>query len=268
MMHYVGAFFTTSLTSEARGCVKYLIKWPPLSSQSISDAYYSGQKSNHPLVALNQNTYNYSTHFGGNSEEGTPFRSWAWGLLPLTAALMIYWLPQRFSGKRICLPMQETQETRVQLLGWKGPPEKEIATYSSVLDWEIPWTEKRGRLQSVGSQRVGHNWVTKQQTILLIVAKIIISLWGCHPVLQQGSWKAFLPEALCFQWYAPPLTPRPQHPSLTPRLIRQQIFLRFLLSLYLHSLHSGLYHWSSLTLFQFFLHKWPGQSSSNSEFSV
>ena len=172
---------------------KYLIKWPPLSSQSISDAYYSGQKSNHPLVALNQNTYNYSTHFGGNSEEGTPFRSWAWGLLPLTAALMIYWLPQRFSGKRICLPMQETQETRVQLLGWKGPSEKEIATYSSVLDWEIPWTEKRGRLQSTGSQRVGHDWVTKQQTILLIIAKIIISAltWRMSPCVAIGELEGF-----------------------------------------------------------------------------
>ena len=89
MRQYMGAF-TTSLTSEAGGCVKYLIKWPSMSSQSISDGYYSGQKSSHPLVALNQNTYNCSIHFGGNSEEGTPFRSWAWGLLPLTAALMIY----------------------------------------------------------------------------------------------------------------------------------------------------------------------------------
>ena len=38
--------------------------------------------------------------------------------------------------------------------------EKEMATHSSVLAWRIPWTEKPGRLQSTGSQRVGHNWAT------------------------------------------------------------------------------------------------------------
>ena len=41
--------------------------------------------------------------------------------------------------------------------------EKEMATRSSVLAWEIPWTEEPGGLQSMGSQRVGHNWGTKQQ---------------------------------------------------------------------------------------------------------
>ena len=48
-------------------------------------------------------------------------------------------------------------ETRVQSLGWKDPLEKEMATPSSTLAWKIPWTEERGRLQSMGSQRVGHD---------------------------------------------------------------------------------------------------------------
>ena len=39
--------------------------------------------------------------------------------------------------------------------------EKEMATHSSILAWKIPWTEDPGRLQSMGSQRVGHNWVTE-----------------------------------------------------------------------------------------------------------
>ena len=43
------------------------------------------------------------------------------------------------------------QETQVQSLGWKEPLEKEIATHSSILAWEIPWTEGPGRLQSIGS---------------------------------------------------------------------------------------------------------------------
>ena len=53
--------------------------------------------------------------------------------------------------------MQEMQETRVQSLGREDPLEKEMATHSSILAWEIPWTEKPGRLQSKGSQRVRHN---------------------------------------------------------------------------------------------------------------
>ena len=50
--------------------------------------------------------------------------------------------------------MQEIQETRVQSLGQEDPLEKEMATHSSILAWEIPWTENPGRLQSKGSQRV------------------------------------------------------------------------------------------------------------------
>ena len=50
------------------------------------------------------------------------------------------------------------QETRVQSLGWEDPLEKGMATQSSILTWEIPWTEEKpGRLQSMGSQRAGHN---------------------------------------------------------------------------------------------------------------
>ena len=49
------------------------------------------------------------------------------------------------------------QETRVRSLGRKDPLEKEMATHSSTLAWKIPWTEEPCRLQSMGSQRVGHN---------------------------------------------------------------------------------------------------------------
>ena len=48
-------------------------------------------------------------------------------------------------------------ETRVQSLGWEDLLEKEMATHSSILAWKIPWTEKPGRLPSMGLQRVGHN---------------------------------------------------------------------------------------------------------------
>ena len=49
------------------------------------------------------------------------------------------------------------QETRVRSLGQDDPLEKEMAIHSSTLAWTIPWTEEPGRLQSMGSQRVGHD---------------------------------------------------------------------------------------------------------------
>ena len=49
------------------------------------------------------------------------------------------------------------QETQVQSLGSEDPLEKRMATHSSILAWRIPWTEETGRLQSMGSKRVGHN---------------------------------------------------------------------------------------------------------------
>ena len=49
------------------------------------------------------------------------------------------------------------QDTWVQYLGWENPLEKEVATHSSILAWRTPWTEELGRLQSMGSQRVGHD---------------------------------------------------------------------------------------------------------------
>ena len=48
-------------------------------------------------------------------------------------------------------------------LGWEDPLEKEMATHSSILVWEIPWTEEPGGLQYMGSERVRHDLATKQQ---------------------------------------------------------------------------------------------------------
>ena len=53
-----------------------------------------------------------------------------------------------------CLPTM--LEAQVQSLGWEDPLEKEMATHSSI-NWRIPWTEEPCRLQSMGSQRVGHD---------------------------------------------------------------------------------------------------------------
>ena len=52
------------------------------------------------------------------------------------------------------------QESQVQSLGQEDPLEKGMATHSSILAWRIPWTQEPGGLQSMGSQGVGHDWVT------------------------------------------------------------------------------------------------------------
>ena len=53
--------------------------------------------------------------------------------------------------------LPEMQETQVRSPGWEDPLQKEMATYSSIPAWKIPWTEEPGGLQSMGLQRVGHN---------------------------------------------------------------------------------------------------------------
>ena len=59
------------------------------------------------------------------------------------------------------------EETRVQSLGREDPLEEGMATHASVLAWRIPWTEEPGGLQSIGSQRVKHDWVTNSFTSFL-----------------------------------------------------------------------------------------------------
>ena len=57
------------------------------------------------------------------------------------------------------------QETQVWFLSRDDPLEKEMATHSSILAWKIPWMEESGGLQSMGSQRVGHDWVTSPHAL-------------------------------------------------------------------------------------------------------
>ena len=59
------------------------------------------------------------------------------------------------------------RETRVRSLGREDPLEKEMATHSSIPAWKIPWMEEPGRLQSMGSKRIGHDRVTSLSLSLL-----------------------------------------------------------------------------------------------------
>ena len=75
-------------------------------------------------------------------------------VVELPSSVIVLW-PSLVAQTVKCLPT--VQETRVRSLGREDPLEKEMATHSSILAWKIPWTEECGRLQSMGSQRVGHD---------------------------------------------------------------------------------------------------------------
>ena len=61
-------------------------------------------------------------------------------------------------ASQVALPMQETKETSVWSLGGEDPLEEGMERHSSILAWKIPWTEDPGGLQTIGLQRVRHNW--------------------------------------------------------------------------------------------------------------
>ena len=74
-------------------------------------------------------------------------------------------------------------------LGQEDPLEKEMATHSSILAWRIPWTEEPGGLQSLGSQRVGHKWVSNTQTVTIIRSSIwFICKMSCLLIVSYLLW--------------------------------------------------------------------------------
>ena len=109
-------------------------------------------------------------------------------------------------------------DTRVRSLSWEDPLEKEMATYSRTLAWKIPWTEEPGRLQSMGSQKIGHGWATSlhfsSAPVKLVIGlccsrlcsnhlsfphfKASFSIWGNHSCTKSVRG---------FSWLSPSLTP-------------------------------------------------------------
>ena len=71
------------------------------------------------------------------------------------------------------------QETWVRSLGWEDPLEKGMATYFSILAQRIPWTEEPGRLQSMGSQRVGNDLCVYMYTCICVCVCVCVCV--CMP---------------------------------------------------------------------------------------
>ena len=89
--------------------------------------------------------------------------------------------------------MQEIQETRVWSMGREDPLEQDIATHSSILAWEIPWTEELGRLQSTGSQELD---TTEQLTFHFIF----------HPFSEAEKWNTSRKSQI-YSWGQDPESP-------------------------------------------------------------
>ena len=66
-----------------------------------------------------------------------------------------------------------TRETSIRSLGWEDPLEKEMATHCSILAWRIPWTKEPGGLQSMGPQKVGHDWATSLSLSRLYIVTLL-----------------------------------------------------------------------------------------------
>ena len=79
----------------------------------------------------------------------------------------------------IGFPGSSAIEKQIRSLGWENPLEKEIATHSSILAWEIPWTAETQGLQFVESQRVRHNLVSKQQQCVCVCVSVCVSVCVC-----------------------------------------------------------------------------------------
>ena len=115
---------------------------------------------------------------------------WTHKALPTTGPLhLLFYLPGKlflFFGNAHASLVAHTvknlpamQETQVLSLGWEDILKKGMATHFSILAWRIPWTEEPGRLQSMGSQRVRHDWATNTFT------------------LPHYAWLLFLSSSLC-----------------------------------------------------------------------
>ena len=95
--------------------------------------------------------------------------------------------------------MQETQDTQVgKSLGGEDPLEEGMATHSDILAWRIPWTEKPGGLQFIGSQRVRHSWSdlagTHNRKIIWVRKN-----WGTSPPGDQSSLTS-IQKSSCSLW--------------------------------------------------------------------
>ena len=113
---------------------------------------------------------------------------WVWAALCVMLASLVAQMVKN---------MPAVQEIRVQSLGQEDPLEMEMATHSSILAWKAPWTEEPGGLQSVGSQRVRHDWVTNTCIMLKVLYMFpykykvftVFYSWNAYWICKLQKWE-------------------------------------------------------------------------------
>ena len=137
-----------------------------------------------------------------------------WIIINIIICIMsaIYWLGvMYFSGWasliKIVKNLPAMQETQVWSLDQEDPLEKGMTTHSSILAQRIPWTEEPGRLQSMGSQRVGHDWSNQACTHVLF--RIVCIWYNCIRYSLGSHVLSHVPaniSLLLYTFYYPPLS--------------------------------------------------------------
>ena len=128
-----------------------------------------------------------------------------WNVLPwFIIHYILSWASQMAQTVKNLSAMQETQ---VQSLGQEDPLEKEMATHSSILTWEIPWTEEPGSYSSCG-YRVGHDLTTEMK-----VAQSCTTLWDPMDYTIHGILQARIQE-----WVAFPFSRGSSQPPITMKV--------------------------------------------------
>ena len=109
-------------------------------------------------------------------------------LKPATESILFFNFLKLIMVAQTVKSLPAVQGTRVQSLGREDPLEKEMATHSSILAWKIPWVEEPGRLQSMESQRVRHDWATSLSLFLSLLNPLAKSaVMSCSPAAAHGE---------------------------------------------------------------------------------
>ena len=129
--------------------------------------------------------------------------SWLQSSKAWTLASVLYWIllcPSSLMNMHVLL----ASNSPVFAVQGKIPAEKAMAPHSSILAWKIPWTEEPGRLQSMGSHRVGHNWsdlaaAAAEKSLMLWERSLVCSLLAASnnksfllPIFSQRGWDYWL----------------------------------------------------------------------------
>ena len=115
------------------------------------------------------------------------------GIGPLGTASLVAQMVKRLPAMR---------ETQVRSLGWEEPLEKGMTTHCSILTWRIPWTEKPGGLQLMGSQRDRHDRVTEHSTVMS--SRNLCAFLFILPSLGVSTVSSWSQGGCCSSWHHMP----------------------------------------------------------------